>query len=138
MEDLEFAAVERWLTMLGVQSLAEWDVLMFLYRHRFSLFRTDAIPPLAGYSSDVSSAALSSLERLGLVKRLRAPANEDIYTPKSPDEPAREMALNHLMDLAEDRTVRLALIGQPAKPNSPVREADSRRTRQIGGAFNRL
>ena len=56
MEDLEFAAVERWLTMLGVQSLAEWDVLMFLYRHRFSLFRTDAIPPLAGYSSDVSSA----------------------------------------------------------------------------------
>ena len=105
--------------MLGIQTLAEWDVLMFLTRHRFSLFRADTIPSLAGYSSDLSSAALNSLERLGLVKRLHASVHEDIYKPTSPDESVRERALDHLMDLAEDRTVRLALISRPAKPTSP-------------------
>lgn len=118
-EDLGFAAVERWLTMLGVKTLAEWDVLIFLNRHPFSLFRADTAPSLAGYSSGLSSAALSSLERLGLVKRFRANLNEDVYTPMRPDEPARRLALIYLMNLAEDSTVRLALIRRPAEPIGP-------------------
>jgi len=102
--------------MLGVQTIEEWDVLVFLNRHPFSLFRAGTMPSLAGYSSGLSSEALSSLERLGLVKRFRANLNEDVYKLTSPDEPARKLALNYLMNLAEERTVRLAFIGQPAKP----------------------
>jgi len=118
LEDLEFAAVERRLGMLGVQTLAEWDVLIFLNRHPFSLFGADTIPSLAGYSGDLSSVALSSLERLGLIKRFRADPNHDVCTPATL-EPARKMALNYLMNLAGDRIVRLALIGQPARPMRP-------------------
>ena len=119
MDDLGFAAVERWLATLGVQTLAEWDVLIFLIRHPFSLFRADTTPSLAGYGEDLSGAALSSLEQLGLVKRFRANLHQDVYTPTSPDEPARKMALNYLTKLAEDRVVRLALMGRPAREVIP-------------------
>ena len=119
MEDLGFAAVERWLAMLGVQTLAEWDVLIFLNRHAFSLFPADTVPSLAGYSSALSSAALNSLVRLGLIKRFRADFLQDLYTPTAPDEPARKTALDHLIYLAGDRTVRLALRERPAEPMGP-------------------
>ena len=119
MEDLEYAAIERWLEMLGVQTLVEWDVLVFLNRHPFSLFRADTMPSLAGYNSDSSSAAMSSLERLGLVKRLRADFNQDVYTATVLSDPARKLAMSYLMNLAEDRSVRLALMRRLAKPMGP-------------------
>lgn len=120
MEDLEFAAVEHWLAILGVRTVAEWDVLIFLNRHRFSLFQADTTPSLAGYNGEVSSRALRSLEQLGLVKRSWANLHQDVCIATLPDEPARRLALDHLTNLVEDRTVRLALIGRPATPMSPL------------------
>src|SRR5262249_20781955 len=105
--------------MLGVTTLAEWDVLIFLNRHPYSLFRADTIPSLAGYSSDLSSVALSSLERLGLVKRFHANLNQDIYRPTSLEEPARKKALDYLMNRGGAGPVRGASIGRQAEPIGP-------------------
>jgi hypothetical protein len=100
--------VEVWLESLDLSRLADWDVLVFLYRHRASLASAEQIARLLGYTSAVVGDALDRLESLGLVQRSRASQGVRLYqflvsTPPPPD------GFQQLMSLAENRNGRLLL-----------------------------
>jgi DNA-binding MarR family transcriptional regulator len=99
--------VEVWLETLDLSLLADWDVLVFLYRHRASLASAEQIARLLGYTSAVVGDALDRLESLGLVQRSRASQGVRLLflvsTPPALD------GFQQLMSLAENRNGRLLL-----------------------------
>lgn len=64
--------VEDWLRTLGIVSLTQWDMLVFLYHHQTTLVGAEYIARLLGYATAPVVAALEVLESLGLVGRSRA------------------------------------------------------------------
>src|ERR1019366_6197834 len=63
--------VEGWLKTLGIESLCQWDVLVFLYRHQSALVRAEHIARVLGDATAEVVAALDSLESSGLVQPSR-------------------------------------------------------------------
>jgi hypothetical protein len=47
-ENISDAEVDGWLKTLGIASLCQWDVLVFLYRHQTSFIEADFIAPSWG------------------------------------------------------------------------------------------
>jgi DNA-binding IclR family transcriptional regulator len=101
--------VEGWLKTLGIESLSQWDVLVFLYRHQPSLVNTERIAHLLGYATGQVSAALDSLKSSGLVECSRVSEGVRLYQLSAPADPTRRDALERLMTLADSHTVRLPL-----------------------------
>jgi DNA-binding MarR family transcriptional regulator len=101
--------VEGWLNTLGIESLFQWDMLVFLYRHQSSLVSTGHIARLLGHATDQVSAALDSLKSSGLVECSRVSQGERLYQVTAPADPARRDALERLMTLADRHSVRLLL-----------------------------
>jgi hypothetical protein len=50
IEHISDAEIDGWLNTLGIASLCQWDVLVFLYRHQTSLVGADFIARLLGYA----------------------------------------------------------------------------------------
>ncbi|HEU5409805.1 MAG TPA: hypothetical protein VFU57_02210 [Candidatus Acidoferrales bacterium] len=72
--DVEFTAIYRWLAILSLESLVEWDVLVFLHRHaHILLLPTSEIPKLAGYDTDTTAKALHRLQQMGLEDGRKCP-----------------------------------------------------------------
>src|SRR5229473_1778163 len=71
--------VEDWLKTLGIESLCQWDVLVFLYRHQSSLVSAEDIARFLGYATVEVVAALDSLESSGLVERSRVSQGVRLY-----------------------------------------------------------
>ena len=96
--------VEECLGKLGISSLGQWDVLVFLYRHHLILATTEHIARLLGYPCEVVGEALDTLESLGLVRGSRTTQDVHLYqlAPSA-------TCFGELMTLAEDRTGRLLL-----------------------------
>ena len=108
--------IEGWLKTLGIDSLCQWDVLVFLYRHQSSLVSAEDIGRLLGYATAEVVAALDSLESSGLVERSRVSQEEvRLYQLTAPADPTRRDALERLMTLADSRTVRLLLARKTAE-----------------------
>lgn len=107
--DIALAAIDRWLAVLGIRTLAEWDILVFLDRHGFSLLDSKQIVQRAGHNAAEVGAALRRLQELGLIRRLRFSEARDMFRRLVPIEQNREHAFTHLMSLADNRAVRLAL-----------------------------
>ena len=101
--------VEGWLKTLGIESLCQWDVLVFQYRHQSSLVGAEHIVRFLGYATAEVVAALDSLESPGLVERSRVSQGVRLYQLTAPADPTRRDALERLMTLADSRTVRLLL-----------------------------
>ena len=102
--------VEGWLKTLGIESLCQWDVLVFLDRHPSSLVSTEDVARFLGYATAEVVAALDSVESSGLVERSRVSQEEvRLYQLTAPADPTRRDALERLMTLADSRTVRLLL-----------------------------
>jgi DNA-binding MarR family transcriptional regulator len=102
--------VEGWLKTLGIESLCQWDVLVFLYRHQPTLASTEHIALFVGYATAEVVAALDSVESSGLVERSRVSQEEvRLYQLTAPADPTRRDALERLMTLADSHTVRLLL-----------------------------
>jgi DNA-binding MarR family transcriptional regulator len=101
--------VDGWLKTLGIESLLQWDVLVFLYRHQSSLVSTGHIASLLGYATGPVSAALDSLKSSGLVECSRASQGVRLYQLTAPADPTHRDALERLMTLADSHTVRLPL-----------------------------
>src|SRR5262249_51702509 len=97
------ADVEGWLTTLGVQSLCQWDVLVFLPGHPPRLLGAESIAQLLGYSGEPVVAALDGLESMGLVERSRVSQNVRLYEFTRPPDPQRGEALDRLLALAGGR-----------------------------------
>jgi hypothetical protein len=106
-ENMSDAEIDAWLNTLGVATLCQWDVLIFLYRHQTSLVGADFIARLLGYASDPVVAALDRLEFLGLVERSRVSQIVRLYQFTLPSDLPRGGAWARLLALASDRTGRL-------------------------------
>ena len=87
-DDISDADIDGWLHTLGMTSLPQWDVLVFLYRHPISLVGADVIARLLGYASGPVVAALDVLECLGLVERSRVSQMVRLYQFTVPTDPS--------------------------------------------------
>src|SRR5262245_27728331 len=101
--------VEGLLKILGVETLCQWDVLVFLYRHQACLVGADYLARLLGYTTDPIIAALDVLEGLRLVERSRVSQGARLYLFTMPVGPPRLDAFQRLLQLASDRAGRLLL-----------------------------
>jgi hypothetical protein len=108
-ETVSDAEVDGWLKTLGMTSLCQWDVLIFLYRHQTSLLGADFIARLLGYASGPVVAALEVLEFLGLVERSRVSQIVRLYKFTVPSDPPRGDAWARLLALGSDRGGRVRL-----------------------------
>ena len=103
--------VAEYLNSLGISLLVEWDVLIFLYRHQFSLASAEQIARLLGYPSSAVGDSLDTLESLHLVQRSRSSQGVRFYRfVFSEAHIAPESCFRQLISLAEDRTGRLLLV----------------------------
>jgi hypothetical protein len=102
------AEVEGWLKAVGVGSLCQWDLLVFLYRHQTTLAGADHLARLLGYATE-PAAALDGLESLGLVGRSRVSQGACLCQLTAPPEPPRAGALERLLALVGHRVGRLRL-----------------------------
>jgi hypothetical protein len=101
--------VEGWLKTLGIESLCQWDVLVFLYRHPISLFGAEYLACLLGYASGPVVAALDVLEALRLVERSRVSQGVRLYRFTVPADRQRGDASERLFALANSRAGRVVL-----------------------------
>jgi hypothetical protein len=108
--DLE---VEGWLKTLGIESLCQWDVLVFLYRHQSTLVGAEHIARLLGDATADVVAALDSLESSGLVQPSRVFQGVRLYQLTAPADPTSRDALGRLMTFADGHTVRQLLGRRP-------------------------
>ena len=60
------ADIDGWLHTLGITSLCQWDVLLFLYRHQTSLVGADSIARFLGYAKARSSPPWTCWRAWGL------------------------------------------------------------------------
>ena len=112
--------VEGWLKTLGIESLYQWDVLIFVYRHQSSLVSAEDIARFMGYATAEVVAALDSVESSGLVERSRVSQGVRLYQLTAPADPTRRDALERLMTLVDCHTVRLLLARRlPGSDRSP-------------------
>jgi DNA-binding MarR family transcriptional regulator len=120
--------VEGSLKTLGIASLCQWDMLVFLHRHPSLLIGVENIPFFLGYAMAEAVAALDCLDSLGLVERSRVSQGVRLYEVTASADPARRDALERLMTLADSRTVRLLVARRlrgsdrpdPNKNDSPL------------------
>jgi hypothetical protein len=103
------ADIDGWLHTLGITSLCQWDVLVFLYRHQTSLVGADLIARFLGYANGPVVAALDVLEGLGLVARSRVSLIVRLYQFSMPSAPPRGDAWARVLALASHRAGRVRL-----------------------------
>ncbi len=96
------------LHKLGISSLAQWDVLVFLHRHHLSLTSAEQIARFLGYQYKVVSDALDTLEVLGLVRRSRPSQGVRIYQAVFSEGHPLPALLQ--LNSAQDRAGRLLLV----------------------------
>jgi hypothetical protein len=101
--------VTGWLQTLGITTLCQWDLLMFLYRHQISLFGADHLARLSGYVTELVISTLDTLESLDLVGRSRISQGARYYQFTMPSTPPRRQAFERLLELTSHRAGRLRL-----------------------------
>jgi DNA-binding transcriptional ArsR family regulator len=110
LENRTAEAVVKHLITLGIEHLAEWDVLAFIHSHGASLCSAEKISSLLGYSKPEVGSALESLTAKGLVERSRNSRGVRLYrfVGAGPND-SLQLALEELMKIADDRQGRLLL-----------------------------
>ena len=104
--------VAGWLRTLGVVSLCQWDVLVFLYRHQTTLLGAADLARLLGYASDSIIVALDMLESLELVTRSRVSQGARLYQFSLPLDSPRGAAFAQLQALSAHRAGRVRVAQQ--------------------------
>jgi hypothetical protein len=104
--------VADWLHTLGITSLCQWDVLVFLARHQTTLLGAASLVRLLGYATESIVAALDHLEALALVARSRVSQGARLYQCAVPPLAPRRDALAQLLTLASHRTGRVLIVQQ--------------------------
>jgi hypothetical protein len=109
-EQLEMQTLDC-LYSLGISSLAEWDVLVFLSRRGASLGNADQIARLLGYPSKTVGSALDKLESHQLIQRSKSSKGVRLYQV-APAEPhlVPESCFQQLIGLARKRSGRLLIV----------------------------
>jgi hypothetical protein len=107
--------ITAWLRTLGITSLCQWDVLVFLSRHQTTLLGAAHLARLLGYASDLVVAALDVLEALELVARSRVFQGACLYQCSVPLDSPHGAALAQLQTLA---TTRAGWVRQQMRPRA--------------------
>jgi len=114
--------MEEYLKTLGVKTLYDWDVLVFLYRHQASMVSAEHIARLLGYATQIIVRALDTLEALGLVARSRVSQGARLYQFTAPESGSWKEP-NEFINFTGSRSVRLYLI-KKLKQGDPTCGAD--------------
>ena len=101
--------VEGWLKTLDIESLCQWDVLVFFHGHQMSLLGPAYLASLLGYEIGPVVAALDVLESLRLVERSRVSQGVRLYRFTVPADLQRGDASEQLFALANSRAGRVVL-----------------------------
>src|SRR5262245_25570222 len=110
---------DGWIKFLGSDSLCQWDVLVFLYRHQVSLVSAEHIARLLGYDTGAVVTSLDGLESLELVSRSRVSQTVRLYQYTLPADPQRRDGLDRLMVYSGGRRGRL-LLARKLHRNPPL------------------
>jgi hypothetical protein len=111
-----------WLTTLGVTSLCQWDILVFLYRHHTTLLGAEDLARLLGYTSHTILSALDGLESQELVARSRVSQGVRLYHVRVlPDSP-RGAVFTRLYTFAADHVGRVR-VARPLRRDHPPEES---------------
>lgn len=103
------AEVEGWLKTLGIESLCQWDVLVFFHGHQMSLLGPAYLARPLGYEIGPVATALDVLESLRLVEGSRVSQGVRMYRFTVPTDPQRRDASERLFALANSRAGRVVL-----------------------------
>jgi DNA-binding MarR family transcriptional regulator len=105
---------EACLATWGISLLEEWDLLVFLHRHRKSLLTVEQICLLLGYGNPVVGKALGTLEKAGLVRRSRS--SQGIrFNQLAAADAARQDSFELLVNLLETPLARGVVAGRLAR-----------------------
>ena len=126
--------VEGWLKTLGIESLCQWDVMVFLDRHPSILDSNEHIARFVGYATAEVVAALDSLESSVLLERSRVSQGVRLYQLTAPADPTRRDALERLMTLADGHTGRLLLARRLRGSDQPDQKKNDFRLRGVKGS----
>ena len=107
-EHVPDADVRHWLQSVGAESLCQWDVLTFLYRHRTTLMPPTHLARLLGYRVEPVVAALDSLAALQLVQSAHS-RGASVYRLIVLPVLSRSHAVERLLALSDRRSGRLLL-----------------------------
>jgi DNA-binding MarR family transcriptional regulator len=124
------AELDALLKTLGITSLCQWDVLVFLYHHQTSLLGANLIAHLLGYASEPVVAALDALAFLGLVERSRVSQVARLYQFTVPSDPQRRDAWLALLPMASHRAGRVHL-AQHLRAGEQTAQAERDETRKL-------
>jgi predicted transcriptional regulator len=99
------------LQALGVNALAEWDALEFLFNHSATLATVAEIARLMGREKSEIGIVFRKLEALGLIQRSRISQGIRFYRFRAPPESSLNYScLLELISVAQDRAGRLLLL----------------------------
>lgn len=129
-EHLSDAELDGLLKTLGIASLCQWDVLVFLYHHQTSLVGANLIAHLLGYASDPVVAALDVLAFLGFVERSRVSQVARLYQFTVPLDPQRRDAWTALLPWASRRDGRVRL-ARHLRGDDQTAQAEQDETRRL-------
>ena len=101
--------IDKAIQTLGIHQMCQWDVLVFLHRHRTTLLSADQIARFTCYGTGSVIAALDHLEAKGLVERSRLSRGVRLYQLTAMDNP-RGPAFDELLRLTGSRTGRVGLM----------------------------
>ena len=94
--------VREWLKALAIVKTHQWDVLVFMHRHRTVLLSADQIARLMCYDPASVVTALDDLESLRMVSGSRLSQGVRLYQLMEIDGP-RSHAFQELLALSESR-----------------------------------
>jgi DNA-binding MarR family transcriptional regulator len=129
--------VRGWLHTIGVESRCQWDLVVFLSRHRTTLMSPESLARLVGYRCETVTAAIDSLEALQLVKRAGSHGARLYEIARV--VPPRRAALERLLAMSEVREGRITVWRHLRRDRSPQEGletarrflADAKRVAQI-------
>jgi hypothetical protein len=104
------AAIKTHLAVLGISLLAEWDVLIFIYRHGTSLAGGQQIAPLVGYDRVSTGTVLEVLTAKGLISRSRSSHGVRLYRFLPFDNTSVRHSFESLMSISRGREGRLLMV----------------------------
>jgi DNA-binding MarR family transcriptional regulator len=135
--------VRACLHIIGVESPCQWDLVVFLSRHRTTLMSAESLARLVGYRCETVTAALDSLEALQLVKR--AGSHGARLYEMARVAPPRRAALERLLAMSDVREGRIVVWRHLRRDRTPQEGletarrflADAKRVAQIASDRSR-
>ena len=103
---------EGCLATWEISLLEEWDLLVFLHRHRKSLLPAEQISMLLGHSETAVKKALRKFETAGLVRRSRSFQGIRFHQLAASVDAARQDCFEMLINLLNDPRARGLLAGR--------------------------